>query len=197
MFHYVQHYKKWDADNSLNEYNMENFSIDITYNYSNLQTAYNLHFNKLYPIKSKLLWLFSILLIIVGIMLCFINKQLETSMLLGVVYIILGVISLCYCFWIYKTMGKRMFKKMPDFSNEFHYDFSNDGINIKSKTICTDVKWEYYKHAIISDDMILLYPNKLKFNIFPKRNFSNEQYNCLADKIKSKIDDCKVFVKNN
>jgi len=114
-----------------------------------------------------------------------------------VLYTILGIITICYYYWMYKTMGKRMFKKMPDFSNEYHYDFSNEGINIKSKTIDSDVKWDYYKSALISNDIILLYPNKLRFNLFPKQNFSQKQYDWLISIIKSKIEDYKNFIKNN
>ena len=176
---------------------MENFSIDIKYNFSDLQIAYNLHFKKLYPIKSMLLLLFGALLVIIGLLLCFLDNHLEKSILLGVLYTILGIITICYYYWMYKTMGKRMFKKMPDFSNEYHYDFSNEGINIKSKTIDSDVKWDYYKSALISNDIILLYPNKLRFNLFPKQNFSQEQYDWLISIIKSKIEDYKNFIKNN
>jgi len=176
---------------------MEKFSININYNYSDLQIAYNLHFKKLYPIKSRLLLLFGALLVIIGLLLCFLDNHLEKSILLGVLYSILGIITICYYYWMYKTMGKRMFKKMPDFSNEYHYDFSNEGINIKSKTIDSDVKWDYYKSALISNDIILLYPNKLRFNLFPKQNFSQEQYDWLISIIKSKIEDYKNFIKNN
>ena len=176
---------------------MEKFSININYNYSDLQIAYNLHFKKLYPIKSRLLLLFGALLVIIGLLLCFLDNHLEKSILLGVLYTILGIITICYYYWMYKTMGKRMFKKMPDFSNEYHYDFSNEGINIKSKTIDSDVKWDYYKSALISNDIILLYPNKLRFNLFPKQNFSQEQYDWLISIIKSKIKDYKNFIKNN
>ena len=176
---------------------MEKFSININYNYSDLQIAYNLHFKKLYPIKSRLLLLFGALLVIIGLLLCFLDNHLEKSILLGVLYSILGIITICYYYWMYKTMGKRMFKKMPDFSNEYHYDFSNEGINIKSKTIDSDVKWDYYKSALISNDIILLYPNKLRFNLFPKQNFSQEQYDWLISIIKSKIKDYKNFIKNN
>ena len=176
---------------------MEKFSININYNYSDLQIAYNLHFKKLYPIKSMLLLLFGVLLVIIGLLLCFLDNHLEKSILLGVLYTILGIITICYYYWMYKTMGKRMFKKMPDFSNEYHYDFSNEGINIKSKTIDSDVKWDYYKSALISNDIILLYPNKLRFNLFPKQNFSQEQYDWLISIIKSKIEDYKNFIKNN
>jgi len=174
---------------------MENFSIDIKYNFSDLQIAYNLHFKKLYPIKSMLLLLFGVLLVIIGLLLCFLDNHLEKSILLGVLYTILGIITICYYYWMYKTMGKRMFKKMPDFSNEYHYDFSNEGINIKSKTIDSDVKWDYYKSALISNDIILLYANKFKFNLFPKRFFSNEQYDSLINTIKSKITDYKDYLK--
>ena len=166
---------------------MEKFSININYNYSDLQIAYNLHFKKLYPIKSRLLLLFGALLVIIGLLLCFLDNHLEKSILLGVLYSILGIITICYYYWMYKTMRKRMFKKMPDFSNEYHYDFSNEGINIKSKTIDSDVKWDYYKSALISNDIILLYPNKLRFNLFPKQNFSQEQYDWLISIIKSNI----------
>ena len=176
---------------------MEKFSININYNYSDLQIAYNFHFKKLYPIKSRLLLLFGALLVIIGLLLCFLDNHLEKSILLGVLYSILGIITICYYYWMYKTMGKRMFKKMPDFSNEYHYDFSNEGINIKSKTIDSDVKWDYYKSALISNDIILLYPNKLRFNLFPKQNFSQEQYDWLISIIKSKIEDYKNFIKNN
>ena len=45
---------------------METINVDIIYTAADLQKSYTLHFKKMYPVKSKLLIIFGILIIALG-----------------------------------------------------------------------------------------------------------------------------------
>jgi len=164
---------------------METINVNITYTADDLQKSYTLHFKKIYPIKSKLLIVFGVLIIALGIVMLSLKDIFNETGWLAYFYVIFGMFAIIYHFWQYATIGRRMFKKLPDFRHAFHYVISDEGIQTASATASSDVKWEHYKMAVITDDLILLYPNKLRYNLFPKRFFSERDFRNLHEKVKS------------
>jgi hypothetical protein len=163
---------------------MNTIHVDINYTADDLQRSYTMHFKKLYPVKSKLLIIFGILIIGLGTTMLFLKGVFVDSESLAWFYVVFGFIAIAYYFWQYGTIGRRMFKKLPDFHSPFHYEISDQGIKTTSKTIDSDVKWDHYKRAIITDDMVLLYPNNLRYNLFPKRFFSGNDFDLLCTLIR-------------
>lgn len=166
---------------------MEPIEIEITYTADDLQKSYKAHFNKQYPIRSKLVLFMGILLIILGLLLVAIENATSKSNWLGISYSGLGAIAIIYYLWNSNTLGKRMYNKMPDFKLPYHYKITSEGINITNKSISTDVKWDHFWNSLITDDMILIYPNKYRYNLFPKRYFTDEQFQQLAKLIKENV----------
>jgi len=164
---------------------METINVDITYTAADLQKSYTLHFKKMYPVKSKLLIIFGILIIALGTAMLLFKDIFNNAGWLAWFYVIFGVVAIIYHFWQYSTIGRRMFKKLPDFKHAFHYIITEEGIQITSVTVSSDLKWEHYHKATITDDMILLYPNKFRYNLFPKRFFSDRDFKILQAKVKS------------
>lgn len=166
---------------------MESIDIEITYTADDLQKSYKAHFNRQYPIRSKLVLILGILLIILGILLIAIENATNKSEILGISYAGLGVASILYFFWNSNTLGKRMYKKMPDFRLPYHYKITTESILITNKNITTEVKWEHFTNSLITDDMILIYPNKFRYNLFPKRYFTDEQFVKLVSLIRENV----------
>jgi hypothetical protein len=164
---------------------METINVDITYTAADLQKSYTLHFKKMYPVKSKMLIIFGILIISLGAIMLLLKSAFNDTDWLPWFYVIFGVLAIIYHFWQYATIGKRMFKKLPDFKHAFHYVITDEGIQTASATASSEVKWEHYHKAIITDDLILLYPNKFRYNLFPKRFFLERDFKALYTKIKS------------
>ena len=160
---------------------MEPINVDIKYTPVDLQKSYELHYNVYYPVRSKLLLILGILLAVVGLLLiCLSNMLDQNDGWLGKLYMVLGVLAILYHFWKISTMGKKMFDKMPDFQLPYQVTINSSGICIKSTTVSSEVAWEHYTEAVVTANMILVYTNPFKFNIFRKTAFTDEQFERLS-----------------
>lgn len=105
----------------------------------------------------------------------------------------LVIIVSCLLWYIaIRKMGTRIFKRNPKLGMEEKLIFSEDGIT--SVTAMTELKshWGNYVKAVVSHDMILLYPSNLVFNCFPRRFFTDEEFAALSDLVREKVTDTKV-----
>jgi hypothetical protein len=164
------------------------FEVTIQYSAKDLQRAYQLHYQKGYPIGSRLLMILGVIsLIIGGALLAYSYLYLQFSNPFAWFLIAYGVLMIMIYFWRFYTIGKRMFKKMPEFQHPYHYTFSEKGIKAESPLANSDNQWEYYNRCIISDDMILLLPNKFRFNFFARRHFTDEQFKMLRHWVEANV----------
>ena len=90
--------------------------------------------------------------------------------------IVYGVFAIILHFYISKTIGKRAFKKLKDYHEAFSISVDEDGLIIEIKEKQYEVPWGNLKKALITDELILLYPNDAVFFIFPKENFSGNEF---------------------
>ena len=161
---------------------MEAIRCTINYLPKDLQKAYMIHYKHNHPLKRWLVPALSALLILLGVFLLFITKSRESVndrswFIVACFFIVYALIFLVYYVRKMKMLGRTMFNKMPEFKNSFDYTFSADGIVSKSKDfVSSDVKWSYYQEAIIDKDIVLLFPNKFRFNFYHKRYFSEEEF---------------------
>lgn len=154
----------------------DSIKIEIQYTPEDLQKSYRLHFKKLYPVRSKLVLALGSFLMVLGILLVMLEQAGNKSVLLGVSYIFLGTAAVGFYIWNNATIGKRMYKKLPDFRHPYTYVFSEEGMHVSSVNITTDIKWDHFWKAVVCPDMILLYPNKFRYNLFPKKYFTHGQF---------------------
>jgi len=161
---------------------MEPFTIQIQYTAEELQQAYKIHNKKVYPIAGRLLLILGLISIVIGIpLLLYSYIWLSFINWFAWFLIIYGALVISIYIWRIRTMGKRMFSKMPDFAHPYEYTFSEKGIKAVSPSTNSDNNWSYYSRYCIAPDMILLYPNKFRFNFFAKKHFTEEQFKQLQD----------------
>jgi hypothetical protein len=167
---------------------MDSFKINIQYSYQELQAAYSIHYNKVYPIGSRLLLILGLISLVIGIgLLVYSYIAFSFTNWFAWFLIIYSIVLIVFYFWRFKTIGKRMFRKMPDFENPYEYTFSENGIQAASKNVNSDNRWSYYIKYFINSEMILLYPNKFRFNFFARKHFTDEQFALLQKWIKENI----------
>ena len=75
-----------------------------------------------------------------------------------------------------RTLGRRMFNKMPDFDYVYEYEYCDSGYKVSSEKIKNEINWSYYSKALLGNDMIMLYPNRVRFNFFPRRVFRDSEF---------------------
>lgn len=159
----------------------------IQYTSDDLQLGYALHLKKMYPFRSKLLMLLGVFIIILGLLLIILQSIISKINWLYWGFIIYGIIILLYYFWKYSIMGKSAFKKLTNFHYPFEFTINEEKILTVGKNTSSDSKWEHYQIAIVTEKIILLYPNKLTFVILPKQYFSDEEYTLLSSWVKEKV----------
>jgi hypothetical protein len=156
---------------------MDAFTVRIQYTPEDLQRAYRIHNSKVYPVGSRLLLFLGLIsLIIGGVLMLYSCFALKFTNWFAWFLIIYGIFIIGFYFWRIKTMGRRMFSKMPDFTHPYEYTFSEIGIKASSVFVNSDNLWNYYIRYCITPDMILLYPNKFRFNFFARKHFTEEQF---------------------
>ena len=86
-----------------------------------------------------------------------------------------------------KRLGVRMYKKMPDFKNPFNYKFTETNLEVSGTNVNSNNNWEYYQSALITPNVIMIYPNKFRFSLFPKIYFTDEEFSQLRKWVSAKI----------
>lgn len=164
------------------------FELTIQYTAGDLQRAYQIHYRKGYPVGSRLLMILGVISLVFGtVLMLYSYLSLHFTNWFAWFLVVYGVLVIVFYYWRFYTMGKRMFKKMPDFEHPYHYVFSEDGIRAQSVNVNSDNAWAYYNRCIIEEDMIILYPNRYRFNFFAKRHFSPEQFETLKKWVREKV----------
>lgn len=167
---------------------MQAFEITIQYSAEDLQQAYQLHYRKGYPLRGRILLILGIVSLTLGvILLAYSYFWLQFTNWFAWFLFIYGILVMAFHFWRYYTMGKRVFKRMPDFRGPYHYTFSDEGIKADGEHLHSDNTWNYYIRSLVSEDMILLYPNKYRFNFFARRHFSGEQFETLKSWVRERV----------
>jgi hypothetical protein len=167
---------------------MESFTISIQYTPEDLQKAYKVHYSKVYPIAGRLLLILGIISLVFGAaLLLYSYLGFSFTNWFAWFLIVYGLIIMAIYFWRVGTIGRRMFSKMPDFEYPYEYVFSDQGIKITSKNVNSENNWDYFSRYCITEDMILLYPNKFRFNFFARKYFTEEQFLQLRSWVTEKV----------
>jgi hypothetical protein len=169
---------------------MESIEKTILFKSEDLQLAYTTHFRKMYPVRSRLLLIVGFISFLIGALLLVFqyasgtHNNINWASWFLVCY---GIIIALLYFYNLKRIGKRMYKKMPDFKNPFNYKFTAEDITVKAENVNSNNNWEYYQSALISPDVIMIYPNKFRFSLFPKTYFTEEEFNQLKTWVAAKV----------
>ncbi len=108
----------------------------------------------------------------------------------------IGVIVLSLILWAYmmhkqKKPGKKLLKDNPTLGVEEEVTIFDEGLNYVSKTIDSHIKWAHFIKAGIGKDVILLHPTNLTFQCYPKRFFTNAQYEDFCTLVRANIKEVK------
>lgn len=98
------------------------------------------------------------------------NRFLSFSLVLS------GILAIGIYFWLMKTTGTRVYKRLKDYQEPFLMEINNENIEMTIGGSTYEMPWTALKKALIVPDMILLYPTEKMFYIFPKNNFEDGKY---------------------
>ena len=158
---------------------MESIEKTILFTPEDLQLAYTTHFRNVYPVRSRLLLIVGFISFLIGAILLtfqFISGTQNNINWASWFLVIYGVIIALLYFYNLKRLGKRMYSKMPDFKNPFTYKITSVNIEVKAENVNSNNNWGYYQSALITAEVIMIYPNKFRFSLFPKKYFTEEEF---------------------
>lgn len=160
--------------------------INFQYSPAILQRAHTLHYRKFFLFQSRLPMLMGILAIWAGLLL-FVILGADGNRFLSISLVLSGILAIGIYFWLMKTTGARVYKRLKDYHEPFLMEINNEHIQMTISGSTYEMPWTVLKKALIVPDMILLYPTERMFYIFPKSNFEEGQYEEFEVLVREKI----------
>lgn len=162
--------------------------MQITFQYSPkiLQQAHTLHYRKFFQFQSRLPMIMGFLAIWAGILLFLILGD-EGSRFLSISLIFFGVLAIGIYYWMMKTTGSRVYKKLTGYHAPFIMAINNQAVLMTIREETYEMPWPEIKKALIADDMILLYPTERMFYIFPRQNFAETEFLEFEQLVREKV----------
>jgi hypothetical protein len=101
--------------------------------------------------------------------------------------IVYGAIAILIHYLQSKKVGKRAYKKLKDYHDPMEMQILEEAVVIVIREHRNDIPWSEFKKALITEEMILLYPRDTVFFIFPKQKFTREEYAAFSELVKRKV----------
>lgn len=162
--------------------------MQITFQYKPviLQKAHALHYKKFFLFQSRLPMLMGLLAIWAGLLLLLILGK-DGNRFLSISLIISGCIVIGIWFWLMRNTGKRVFKRLAKYHDPMVMTIDEQAIIMTIQSENYELPWADIKKALITADMILLYPTERMFYIFPEANFKNADFTEFESLVRKKV----------
>lgn len=147
-------------------------TFDIKYTHSDLESAFNLHYAKKFPIRSKLLLILGVVLFIAGLGLFFVEMPKLGS--LKWLFFFMGLFYVGFYFYRKGSLIK-MAMKNPTIKDMKKVAFNDQTIRFEGDGGFFEQEWSKFNEAFEDDKSILMYMSKHNFFIIPKRLMNKEQ----------------------
>jgi hypothetical protein len=151
--------------------------VTITRTVDDIKKAYKLHYHKTSRQSTYIL----IMLLVGGIVIFFSEGAGHDPFDKALISFFMIFIS-AVLLWARYNIANRSAKLYPNLLQEQSVFISPFKLEFETKHSQTMMTWDIFTDALISDEVILLYLNKIQFIILPARCFSEEQYAFLKGK---------------
>ncbi len=84
--------------------------------------------------------------------------------LLGVGAVLLAMVA--YAMFLLPRM---IYNSQPTLKNEYHLEFSDDGINFKTDGVDSTLQWSLYQSWLCDKDFYIMYHGKRNLSVIPRR----------------------------
>lgn len=128
-----------------------------------------------------------IIIVFLGLFLVVLQSITGEVSWLSWAFILYGIAIIFFYRWKYNSMGKSAHKKLTSFHYPFEFTFSEEKVITKGKHTTSESEWRHYLQAVITDQMILLYPNRHNFIILPKKYFTDEEFLKISSLVREKV----------
>ena len=166
--------------------------MTITFKYTPeiLQRAHVLHYKKFFPLRGKILFYLGLLSIWAGLLLLLV-KGGGRNLWYSLPLILYGIIAVIVHFFLMRSIGSRAYKKLREYHDPMQIEIDEENVSLTIGENKSVIPWSDFKKALLSEEIVLLYPRDTVFFIFPKENFAGNDFEEFQKIVKEKVE--KVF----
>ena len=156
-------------------------AVPLNYEIADIEKAFDLHYNKQFPFRSKLLLLLGVILLISSFVFFFVQFGPYPSM--KWIFALMGFFYIAFYFYRKRTMVKLAMKN-PTIRDMRKVELLDQHIRFSGEKGYTEQDWQLFKELHEDEFSILLYLSKHNFFILPKRFFDAAEIDFIKTKIK-------------
>lgn len=156
----------------------------VKFNKETLVNAFKLHYDSVYPIRSRLMMFVGFFLWFVGMALIFFNYP-EKFAFLKYLIALVGVFYIAMFYYRRKKLFERA-SNQSTFVGDFTFEINEKDIVFGKDDKVSVCKWEDIQNVIQDENNSLFYFGKDKFYILPKESLSTEQESAMNSIIQKK-----------
>ncbi|MBA2407316.1 MAG: YcxB family protein [Chitinophagales bacterium] len=162
--------------------------MNITFQYTptTLQAAHELHYKRFFRFQSRLPIFLGMLAVWSGLLLFLILGK-EGNKFLSISLMVTGAGAMLAYYIIMRTLGKRVYNRLSAYHDPFVIEIEENHIRMNIKDSHLKIPWAEIKKAVISPEIVLLYPTDRMFYIFPKSNFQENEFDYFKKLVSEKV----------
>lgn len=147
--------------------------LNIAFNNEGLTKAFKLHYNTKFPIKSRMMLIFGVTILIVGLVFFFTGFPKNPEYLKHLI-VLAGLVYIGLYFYRKNQLFKRA-AAQKTFQGRFTFELNNIGLTFGKDDKVSKCNWKQIEDIIQDEDNILFYFGKDKFYILPLEKLSKEK----------------------
>ncbi len=156
----------------------------VNFTKENLKNAFKLHYDKKYPVRSRMMLFAGLLFWFVGLALTYFNIP-EKFPLFKYLVSLVGLFYIAMYYYRRKKMFERA-SNQENFSGEFTFEVNKNGITFGKDKKTSKCNWQDVTDIIEDEHNILFYFGKDQFYILPSESLNDSQMKDLEEIISNK-----------
>lgn len=146
---------------------------DVRFSTKELKNAFKLHYDSVYPFRSRLLLFFGLFMWTVGLLFIFFNVTTKYEYLKYII-VVVGVFYILMYYYRRKKLFERA-SNQNSFKGEFSFEINDKGIFFGKDNKIANCNWQDITNIIKDENNSLFYFGKDKFYILPLENLNASQ----------------------
>jgi hypothetical protein len=154
--------------------------IDLNYTVGDIEKAFDLHYAKQFPLRSRLLLILGVVLLFTSFVFFFIKQGVLPSM--KWIFALMGVFYIGFYFYRKRSLVNLAMKN-PTIRDMRKIELKDKYIRFSGEKGYSEQEWPNFKEIHEDNQSILLYLSKHNFFILPKRYFNREAVIFIKQKV--------------
>lgn len=157
-------------------------TFDLNYTQQDIEKAFDLHYNKQFPLRSKLLLILGVVLLLTALFFVFIPEGVFPSM--KWIFALMGIFYIGFYFYRKRTMVKLAMNN-PTIRDMRRIEFHDTHIHFSGEKGYSKQEWSNFIEVHSDEASTLLYLSKHNFFILPNRCLDAIAKEVIQNKVKS------------